>query len=260
MLRQPLIACLLGVSLSAVVVAAAAAEVPSEPHIAIIGRSRVAVKPDQALIQLQITQETQDTNSAKQQIDRRVSRYLIFLKQQGIQSSQIDASRLWSQRIEKPETKVTVAGHKKQQIEKPKAKAAVTERKKPGYYRLSRQLTITVQSLGLVEPLLTEALRCGLQELQSIQFGVADENQYRQQARKLAIQDAIQQAEQIAQQFSSRRGTIYSIRYRSSEPSAYFASRSVAFAATANSDQAQSYLPPILYFTDQVEATFRLQF
>ncbi|MFT8258173.1 MAG: SIMPL domain-containing protein [Candidatus Symbiodolus clandestinus] len=241
MLRQPLIACLLGVSLSAVVVAAA--EVPSEPHIAIIGRSRVAVKPDQALIQLQITQETQDTNSAKQQIDRRVSRYLIFLKQQGIQSSQIDASRLWSQRIEKP-----------------KAKAAVTERKKPGYYRLSRQLTITVQSLGLVEPLLTEALRCGLQELQSIQFGVADENQYRQQARKLAIQDAIQQAEQIAQQFSSRRGTIYSIRYRSSEPSAYFASRSVAFAATANSDQAQSYLPPILYFTDQVEATFRLQF
>ncbi|WP_253306587.1 SIMPL domain-containing protein [unidentified bacterial endosymbiont] len=57
---------------------------PIGPHIAVVGHGRVAVKPDQAVLQLQITLETQTVERAKQQIDQQINRYLDFLQRAGI--------------------------------------------------------------------------------------------------------------------------------------------------------------------------------
>lgn len=217
---------------------AAELTLPIGPHIAVVGHGRVAVKPDQALLQLQITLETQTVEKAKQQIDQQINRYLDFLQRAGISQAHMDASRLQSQRIT------------------PTAPAKATH---PVGYQLTRQITVTMQPLTILNGLLEEALRCGLQELQPLSFGVADEKPHRLRAREQAIQDAITQAEHIAIQLNSQRGSVYSIRYQILDPFPRFSARSQRLNALPTTQTDQSYLPPTLYFTDQVEVIFTMK-
>lgn len=211
---------------------------PIGPHIAVVGHGRVAVKPDQALLQLQITLETQIVERAKQQIDQQINRYLDFLQHAGIPQAHIDASRLQSQRITPTEP---------------------GQEPHPVRYQLTRQITVTVKPLTILNRVLEEALRCGLQELQPLSFGVADEKSHRLRAREQAIQDAITQAEHIAIQLNSQRGSVYSIRYQILDPFPRFSARSQLLNALPTTQTDQSYLPQTLYFTDQVEVIFTLK-
>jgi uncharacterized protein len=211
---------------------------PAVPHIVVVGYGRVAVEPDQALVQLQITRETQTVESAKQQIDQQVNRYLDFLRRSGIPPAHIDATRLQSRRImpEDPE-----------------------KESHPVSYRLTRQVTVTVKPLTILNQVIEEALRSDLQELQPVSFGVADDRSHRLHARDQAIQDATTQAANIATQFNSQRGKVYSIRYQPMEPFPRVTARALLLEALPTMKTDQSYLPPTLYFTDQVEVIFMLK-
>ncbi len=118
---------------------------------------------------------------------------------------------------------------------------------------------MTVKPLTILNRVLEEALRCGLQELQPLSFGVADEKPHRLRAREQAIQDAISQAEPIAIQLNSQRGSVYSIRYQTLESFPRFRARSQLLDALPVTQTDQSYLPQTLYFTDQVEVIFTLK-
>ncbi|MBC2650027.1 SIMPL domain-containing protein, partial [Citrobacter braakii] len=84
-------------------------------------------------------------------------------------------------------------------------------------YRAIRSVEVKVRKLDQLNDLLDGALKAGLNEIVSVQFGVDNPQKYRDEARQKAIENAIEQADALAKGFSSKVGSIYSINYRAPE-------------------------------------------
>ncbi len=70
-----------------------------------------------------------------------------------------------------------------------------------------------VKKLDQLNVLLDGALAAGLNEINSVQFGVANPQQYRDEARSQAIKNATEQANLLAKGFNVQLGPVYSINY-----------------------------------------------
>lgn len=69
--------------------------------------------------------------------------------------------------------------------------------------------------------LLDGGLAAGLNEINSVQFGVKDLKHYRDEARNKAIDNAKEQVEVLAAGFNVKLGKVYSINYRAPDATPY---------------------------------------
>ena len=109
----------------------------------------------------------------QKQADDRVAQYFDFLQKNGIEKKDIDAANLSTQ----PEYDYTKEG-----------KSVLKG------YRAVRQVEVTLRQLDKLNELLDGALKSGLNEIRSVELGVANADSYKDQARKAAIANATQQA------------------------------------------------------------------
>lgn len=218
---------------------ALAAELPNGPHVVTSGTSSVEATPDIATLSIEVSISSKDAADAKKQVDARVAQYFDFLNKNGIENKDIDAANLRTQ----PEYDFLKTG----------------ESVLKGY-RAVRQVQVTLRQLDKLNELLDGALKSGLNEIRSVELGVANPDAYRDRARAQAIENATTQARSLAEGFKTTLGPIFSIRYHVANyqpvPVARMFKTNDAISQT---DAAQTYVQQAIHFDDQVDVVFELQ-
>ncbi|MEX0444869.1 oxidative stress defense protein [Xenorhabdus sp. SGI246] len=223
---------------------ASAAELPSTPHVSTSGNATIKAAPDMATLLIHVKVSQKNAADAKRKVDERVAKYFDFLKTNGIEKKDINAANIRTQ----PEY----------QYDQKTGKSTLTG------YDASRSVEVKVRKLDQLNTLLDGALKAGLNEINSVQFSVADPQRYRDAARQKAIANAIQQATELAKGFNSKLGSVYSITYRPPEAVPFPMSRlqfksALISAASAENSSDETYEPQSIEFSDHVDAVFELQ-
>lgn len=218
---------------------AQAAELPNGPHIITSGTASVEATPDIATLTIEVAVSAKDAADAKKQVDARVAQYFDFLNKNGIENKDIDAANLRTQ----PEYDFLKSG----------------ESVLKGY-KAVRQVQVTLRQLDKLNELLDGALKSGLNEIRSVELGVANPDTYRDRARTQAIDNATSQARSLAQGFKAELGPIFSIRYHVANYQPVPVARMFkASEAMSQTDAAQTYAQQTIHFDDQVDVVFELQ-
>ncbi|TKI03770.1 oxidative stress defense protein [Martelella alba] len=216
-----------------------AAELPAGPHVITSGTSSVDVAPDIATLSIEVAISSKEAADAKKQADARVAQYFAFLDKNGVARKDIAAANIRTQ----PEYDYLKNGE------------AVLKG-----YRAVRQVQVTLRQLDKLNGLLDGALKAGLNEIRSVDLGVANPDSYRVQARNLAIKNATAQAKALAEGFNAQLGPIYSIRYLVANYQPMPVTRMFKTADTvAQTDAAQTYSQQTIHFDDQVDVVFELR-
>jgi uncharacterized protein YggE len=185
---------LIGAALMSVMpFASQASPLPNGPHIETSGVGVVEVAPDMATLIIQVNTSAKKSADAKKQLDDRVAQYFSFLEKMGVDKKDIDAANL--------------------------ATRAQYDYSKSGGgkltgYAANRTVTVKIRQLDKLNPILDGALEAQLNEISSIQLGVADEENYKTQAKKRAMENATKQAQSLAEGFGAKLGPIYRISYQ----------------------------------------------
>lgn len=219
-------------------VPALADELPNGPHVVTSGTASVDAVPDIATLAIEVNVSAKDAASAKKQADDRVAQYLTFLQQSGVEKKDINAANLRTQ----PEYEYLKDG--KTQLKG---------------YRAVRQVDVTLRKLDKMNELLDGALKAGLNEIRSVSLGVANPEQYKDKARKAAIDDAARQAKLLAEGFSSKLGPVYSVRYHVSNYQPAPMVRMMKADAAAPVSAQDTYDQQTIQFDDQVDVVFELE-
>ncbi|WP_034916803.1 MULTISPECIES: oxidative stress defense protein [Erwinia] len=214
-------------------------ELPNGPHVVTSGQSSVEATPDIATLAIEVSVSSKDASEAKKQADDRVAQYFDFLQKNGIEKKDINAANLRTQ----PEYDYLKDG-----------KSVLKG------YRAVRQVQVTLRQLDKLNELLDGALKSGLNEIRSVELGVANPDQYRDKARQAAIENATHQAGELAKGFNAKLGAVYSVRYHVANyqpmPMARMFKAADAVSATSAS---QTYEQQSIHFDDQVDVVFELQ-
>ena len=215
-----------------------AGEVPNGPHVVTSGQASVDARPDMATLSIVVNVSSKDAADAKKQADDRVAQYFDVLQKNGIEKKDIDAANLSTQ----PEYDYTKEG-----------KSVLKG------YRAVRQVEVTLRQLDKLNELLDGALKSGLNEIRSVELGVANADSYKDQARKAAIQNATQQASQLAEGFNAKLGPIYSIRYQVANYQPMPMNRMYKAAAAPETSAQETYDQQSINFDDQVDVVFEIK-
>jgi len=215
-----------------------AGELPNGPHVVTSGTASVDAVPDIATLAIEVNVSAKDAASAKKQADDRVAQYLTFLQKNGVEKKDINAANLRTQ----PEYDYLKDG--KTQLKG---------------YRAVRQVEVTLRQLDKMNELLDGALKSGLNEIRSVSLGVAHPEEYKDKARKEAINDATRQAKLLAEGFNSKLGPVYSVRYHVSNYQPAPMVRMMKADAAAPVSAQDTYDQQTIQFDDQVDVVFELQ-
>lgn len=216
-----------------------AEELPNGPHVVTSGQASVDAAPDIATLAIEVNVSSKEAAEAKKQADDRVAQYFDFLNKNGIEKKDIDAANLRTQ----PEYDYTKEG-----------KAVLKG------YRAVRQVQVTLRQLDKLNELLDGALKSGLNEIRSVELGVANPDAYKDKARQAAIANATQQAQMLADGFHSKLGAVWSVRYHVSNYQPMPVARMYKSAsAMADTSAQQTYEQQSIHFDDQVDVVFQLQ-
>ena len=118
---------------------------------------------------------------------------------------------------------------------------------------------MTVRQLDKLNSLLDGALKAGLNEIRTVSLGVADPEQYKDKARKAAIDNATRQAQQLAEGFKGKLGPVYSVRYHVSNYQPSPMVRMMKADAAPEATAQETYEQPTIQFDDQVDVVFEMQ-
>lgn len=236
-LKALALAAMLG--LGATTAGVQAAELPEGPHVVTSGTASVEATPDIATLTIVVTASAKDAAGAKNEVDTRVAKYFDFLENSGIEKKDINAANLSTQ----PEYDYLKDG-------KSELKG----------YRADRQVQVTLRQLDKLNSLLDGALKANLNEIRSVELGVAKPDTYREEARQKAIANAITQAKSLAKGFDMQLGPVYSVRYHVSNYQPMPVNRMYMMAADAapKTSAGQTYEQQSIRFDDQVDVVFSL--
>lgn len=215
-----------------------AGELPNGPHVVTSGTASVDAVPDIATLAIEVNVSAKDAASAKKQADDRVAQYLGLLQKNGVEKKDINAANLRTQ----PEYDYLKDG--KTQLKG---------------YRAVRQVEVTLRQLDKMNELLDGALKAGLNEIRSVSLGVSHPEEYKDKARKEAINDATRQAKLLAEGFNSKLGSVYSVRYHVSNYQPAPMVRMMKADAAAPVSAQDTYDQQTIQFDDQVDVVFELQ-
>ena len=124
-------------------------------------------------------------------------------------------------------------------------------------YAVDNTVYVTVRDLDKLGDLLDTAVQAGANNVNSVQFDVADKDEALQQARAQAVKDAEAQAQALAQAAGLSLGEIQSISFFDAQPYPIFDGRGSGGAVAA--EAAVPIQPGQLTFTVSVNVTYELQ-
>jgi uncharacterized protein YggE len=124
------------------------------------------------------------------------------------------------------------------------------------YYAVDNTVYVTVRKLDSLGSLLDAAVKAGANNINSIQFDVADKTAALSQARAQAVQAAQKQAEELAAAAGVTLGAVQSIQYYDSSPVPVFDARG---GAGAGMNAAMPINPGQLQITATVTMAYEIK-
>jgi uncharacterized protein YggE len=168
------------------------------------GIGTVYLTPDIAYINIGVHTENADAAQAVSANNAKAQAVMAALRGKGVEEKDIQTSNfsIWASQQYNPTTGL-MAGT---------------------VYMVDNTVSVTVRDLATLPDLLDTAIKAGANNINSIQFDVADKTEALKKARQLAVDNAKALAMELAETSGVKLGNIYNISYSESVPTPYYSS------------------------------------
>ena len=185
-----------------------AQQIPDQapPVIVVSGSAQIEVDPDEATVWLGVVRQENSAQAAQEQANRAAQAVLAEMTKLGIRPQRVQTSRLTLSPVYAPP--------------RPEARDAP----RIAAYSASNTVSVELENLAQVGPVIDAGLRAGANQLEGVQFGIKNDLPVRQQALKQAVAEAHVKAESMAEalgvrlngvQEASESGTSVAPKYQS---------------------------------------------
>lgn len=236
-MKKKCLAIVLGAS-AFVSTAAMAADIPF-PHLETTGRGEIVVKPDMAVFSVNVVETKKNAVDAKLAVDKAVTKFIERLQAAGVAKKDINSANIsLSAQYRYPKDK------------KPELLG----------FEANRNVEVTVHKLTMLNTYLDDALGDGINQINDIDFKVADTEKYQRQARQKAIENAKQVAASLAQGFGNKIDGVWQIDYNTDNlPMPYRRTSAPMMYSNMSQDSInQSYTDNNIVIKDSVNVIFKL--
>ena len=156
------------------------------PQISVSGEGKISVKPDQVVINFGIENIGKDATEVKKLNDETVDKTLKFIKEFGILSSDYKTT--------------DVSLNRNYDYEKKKYN-----------YRASQSVTIILKNLSRYDSLMMGLVDNGINSISNVEFKTSKLEEYKSEARKLAMKEAQHKAEDYVSVLNQKIGKAITI-------------------------------------------------
>lgn len=211
---------------------------PSAPPrlIAVTGEAREEIVPDQAILSGQLVSKAKQLSAAKEENDKLVKRVLAIAKEFNLPKEKISASNVY--------------------ITPDLVWDRATQRQDKVGYIVSRNLTLTMDELAIHEKVLSALLENGIDQINGVNFTVADPEAQADKLRIKALQNARARAEMLAKAAGATLGKVIFI---STNPAPAMQPPVPMMARTLGMKQDVPSLPGMVSLEESVAVTYELQ-
>jgi uncharacterized protein YggE len=157
--------------------------------ITVIGDAEVRVAPDEAIVTLGVETWDKDLGVAKRQNDERVKKILALAKKYKIDPKNVQTDQI---KIE------------------PRYKEGYRREDFIGFF-VSKNIVFTLKDIVKFEEVLSTALQLGANYVRDVRFRTSKLNDYREQARTLALKAAKEKAKAMAKELGQKVGRPFAI-------------------------------------------------
>lgn len=171
-------------------IAFANTSLPNNRHISVTGTAKLTVKPDIAIVHLQVESLQTLSLQAKADVDRRVNLLLAGLERFNIDETNVSASSIAT------EPRYSYSAKNKQAID--------------GYVA-KRSLKVTLSNLEQLNDFMDFALSVKINKIRQIELKSSKSLTLIDEVNALAVKNAKEKARSLAQAFDAKLGNIYSI-------------------------------------------------
>ena len=185
--------------------------------LTVSGVGKVSLKPDIAYIYVGVHTEKPTAAESVAENNANTQRLIDALKAAGVDAKDIQTSNfsIWQNNQSGPDGKITSST-----------------------YAVDNTVYLTVRKLEQLGDLLDTAVKSGANNVNSIQFDVADKTQAMSDARSEAVKAAKKQAEELASAAGVSLGGIQSIQYFDATPSPVFMGKGMGGGGAVAADAA----------------------
>lgn len=211
----------------------------SPRQVSVGGNGEITVVPDRASLSLGVEMRARELQSARDEVSKVVGDFLSLAKKLGIENRSLNTSQLTI----RPEYDWV---------------AATRKRRLTGYY-VARQISVELDDLEKLGPLLERATELGVNQVSGPFFTSSREDELQRVALKRAAEDARRNAEVLAMTLGAALGPVRSIQSQSvysPQPRPLLQARAMGMADGAMPEE--SYEPGEIKLHAQVSVVFDL--
>lgn len=159
------------------------ADVAYKNTISVQGEGKIYTKPDIAVMNLSVVTQGKSINDVQDENTEKMNDVVDFLKDFGIEDKNIKTIdyRIYPQYNYENRKIPEIIG-----------------------YEITQTLEVKVKEMDKIGSILDEAVGVGINQISSLRFSVEDDEEFKQEARALAIQDAKEKAEKLAKELGVR--------------------------------------------------------
>ncbi|RJQ65273.1 MAG: DUF541 domain-containing protein [Desulfobacteraceae bacterium] len=158
------------------------------PTVQVAGEGSVSVAPDRARLMMRVSEIRPSVADAKAAVDRMGMQIQKMLTETGIEKSQINASELLIQRVDR--------------VPLPQGQRKET-------YHVSRQITVIIADIAKLDTVLDRSVSLGTNEIWQVELYSSREQDLKLEAMRLAARDARRKAETLADEFNRVLGKVH---------------------------------------------------
>lgn len=153
------------------------------PTLTVNGTGEIRVAPDVATVRLGVTRQAPTAQAAQEQVNQVAQAILTAITRLGIKREDIQTSQLTLYPVYAPQNP------RQPQEQEPRIVA----------YRASNVVSVRVERLGQVGPVIDAALKAGANQLEGVFFSLKDDLPARERALRQAVQEARRKAMTLAE-------------------------------------------------------------
>jgi uncharacterized protein len=213
---------------------------PQPPVLVVTGNGEVTATPDEAFVRLGIVRQAPAAQAAQDQANALAQQILNEIKKLGVMPEKIQTARLVLTPVYAPRSP--------ESRDAPRIVA----------YNASNTVTVRLDDLSLVGPVIDAGLKAGANQLEGVQFGLRNELPSRQQALKQAVSEARGKAEAMAEALRVNLGEVLEVSEGPSISPRFEAPLSGRVFAAAQADVATPVSPGQLDVTATVTIRYRI--
>jgi uncharacterized protein YggE len=160
------------------------------PVLVVNGTAQILVAPDEATVRLGIVRQSANAQTAQEQANSVAQEILTAIGRAGVPANQIQTARLVLSPVYAPRSP--------ESRDAPRIVA----------YNAANTVSIRLQNLALVGPVVDAGLKAGANQLEGVQFGLRNDLPARQEALKQAVEEARGKAQTMAEALRVNLGEV----------------------------------------------------